>query len=133
MTNLEKIRELVKATRENKLVTIFPEDKEPINISLSECNIDIAVTLRIKNIGVQFTLLDINTKEKYISKSLDNDLPDTIQVLYMITIRFSYVSGYEGHDLFLGNMFIGKLKGVGKDRYLTHIFHTIELNKKSYF
>lgn len=133
MKNLDKIKALVRATRENKKITIFSENGESINIPLSKCNVDVSVTKKIKNIGVNFTLFNLHTKEKYISNSIDNDLPDTITVLYMLTIRCSYSSGYPEQNLFLGDTYIGKIKEVGKNRYAINVFDSIEISKKSYF
>lgn len=138
MTNLDKIRALVKAAIHNKSVTICSEypvhpSKNSINIPLSNCNIDLSVTLQIKNIGVQFTKIDINTKEKYTSKSLDNNLLDSIRAVYLITIIFSYEPGFEGHYLVLDNIYIGQLKELSKCRYSVHISDVVEINKKAYF
>lgn len=138
MTNLEKIRAVIKATRQNKSVTICAEypkklNKKLITIPLSECNVDLAITVQVKNIGVQFTKINLNTKEKYTSKSLDNNLPDIIQVVYLITIILSYEPGFAGYYLVLDNIYIGQLKELSKYRYSTHISSIVEINKKVYF
>jgi len=138
MNNLDKIKALVKATMHSKSVTICAEcptrlNKNLIIIPLSRCNIDLSVTLQIKNIGVQFTKVDINTKEKYTSKSLDNNLPDNILAVYLITIIFSYEPGLEGHYLVLDDVYIGQLKTLSNYVYSTHVSYVVEINKKAYF